>query len=274
MPELTAPNIISKQSVTYHVGNPDLPDSQLKVTLCDEVLNDSTPHKIIRPSEILIHTRSDKISPYVEGLARCINAGIKDPSHYEFISHELVQVFDNDGGYTGADGTHFRSTVSELGYALNQHFSKYTGSEIVEPSVKRPREDELIGKTYKITPPRQRSLYITVNDVKTDLDGQEVLKPFELFVNGGDQSDHQWRTALTTLTSAVFRQSNSAQHIIDELKGVTSADGYFAPGFQQVSSVVSHIARVVEKHSIELMQQTATPNSTQHSSDVVQVASP
>lgn len=108
-------------------------------------------------------------------------------------------------------------------------------------SKKKNREDVLIGKTYKIKHPHsEHAFYVTIND----LNG----KPFEIFINSKDMGEYQWISALTRITSALFREVDDIRFLIDEMKQVFDPKGGYWEKGTYINSLVSAIGNVIEKH--------------------------
>jgi hypothetical protein len=253
--------VVRESSATYKIGNPEIPASAVDVTITDKQLYSGTASEITMPSRVLTHTRNSEVSQWVESVSRTVNAILSDPQDFTFVATELKQVFDNTGGYKNASGTHVLSVASELGLVLEHHFQDYTSTEGFTQTTPAERPEKLSGKTYKIKPPlKDSSLYLTINDAESVVDGETQYRPLEIFLRSDDPQDHQWQTALCILVSAALRQNSAAYHIIDELKSIESVDGYFAPGFGHCSSVVSHLARVMENHCIDCLTKGSSPD--------------
>lgn len=108
------------------------------------------------------------------------------------------------------------------------------------------RLEVLNGLTYKIkTPQTDHAFYITINNTIVD----DKVVPFEMFINSKNMQEFQWITALTKLTSAIFRHNSDLDFISEELKSVYDPKGgYFVKGEGYVTSIVSHIGIYIEKH--------------------------
>ena len=265
--------VTKEQSATYLLGNPEDASSALTITIVDTSLYSGTDQEILRPNQVIAHTRNSTVSPWVEAVTRTINSILSQPLDFAFVANELKQVFDNAGGYTNASGVHVLSVASELGLVLEHHFKDYSATKGFRQETPEDRPAQLSGKTYKITPPlKDSSVYLTVNDRAATEDGTAEYSPFEIFLRSDDPEEHQWQNALCTLVSAALRQNSSAEHIINELKTIESVDGYFAPGFGHCSSTVSHLARVIEKHCIECIQASEPVQNQEQSSDADMVS--
>lgn len=121
-----------------------------------------------------------------------------------------------------------------------------------QPLIKRP--DELLGATYKIkTPLSDHALYVTINDI--EVNGKR--RPFEIFINSKNMENFPWIVALTRVISAVFRNTEDATFLIEELRSVFDPrGGYFKPGGKYMPSLVAEIGECIERHmtSIGILQ--------------------
>lgn len=118
------------------------------------------------------------------------------------------------------------------------------------------RPDELYGVTYKIKPPTMESaVYVTINDIEMDIEGERIVRPLEIFIASKDVSHLDWSTALCRLLSGHFRSKSDFRWVIEELREVRDQNGgYFIPGSGgvRVGSVVAHIGYLLHKHCAEL----------------------
>jgi len=113
------------------------------------------------------------------------------------------------------------------------------------PFPKRLRPETLTGKTYKVRwPHAEKAYYLTINDGP---DG----RPFELFINGGDEGQREWSGALAKLSSALLRRGDSVEFLIEELEQVHSATGgaFMGERFHHVPSAVALVGRVLREHT-------------------------
>lgn len=112
------------------------------------------------------------------------------------------------------------------------------------------RPTELEGTTYKIKPPTSdHALYITINDIEVD----DELHPFEIFINSKNMEHFQWVLAFTRLISAVFRKGGDVTFLVEELKAVFDPrGGYFKKGGKYMPSLVAEIGEVIEYHMVSI----------------------
>ncbi len=107
------------------------------------------------------------------------------------------------------------------------------------------RPIELPGVTYKVTPPDQPSLYITINDI--EVEGKK--QPFEIFINSKNMEQFQWIVALTTVVSAIFRQGGDLAFLVEELRSVFDPrGGYWQKGGRYLPSIVAEIGECINLH--------------------------
>lgn len=170
--------------------------------------------------------------------------------------------------------------VYELAYSLGckgcttYRPSEVRGSILAAPGATQPvgvqttlpkRPDVLSGFTYKLDwPTLDSALYLTINHNADD-------QPLELFINSKDSRYHDWTTALTTMISAIWRQSNmngsNASFVATELQQVQSLnDGAFKDQ-KHHPSLVAYIGHMLEKHingskaESTSVQKTAAPRN-------------
>lgn len=112
------------------------------------------------------------------------------------------------------------------------------------------RPDQLRGSTYKVqSPVLESALYITINDILIEGDGDPYYRPFEVFINSKDMSHFQWIVALTRVMSAVFRKGGDVTFLVEELGSVFEpSGGYFKKGGKFVPSIVAEIGEVLKTH--------------------------
>lgn len=113
--------------------------------------------------------------------------------------------------------------------------------------VKKPmdRPYVLLGKTYKVKPPDSRfAYYLTF----TYIDGEEVKKPYELFISTKNAGVEEWIKGLSRVTSAVFRNVSDPTFLIEEFKDVHSTlTGFLSPKRQKyVPSLIAEFGEVME----------------------------
>jgi ribonucleoside-diphosphate reductase alpha chain len=137
----------------------------------------------------------------------------------------------------------------------NKIDKKITGfnvkSETILPTVYEltEREEVIYGQTIKIKPgTSEHAIYITINFQVVN----EVVKPFEIFINTKDVTRFQWILYMTRTISALFRLEKDIQFLLDEMKMIIDpAGGYFykaKKGEKSIfmPSIVAHIGMVIE----------------------------
>ena len=138
-----------------------------------------------------------------------------------------------------------------VGYSVvNRDAAPITpAADVVHEKLARP--ECLAGRSYKVkTPMSDHALYITINDVVLNHGTpDEVVRPFEMFVNCKDMAHFQWIVALTRIISAVFRKGGEVAFLVDELRSVFDPKGgYFKKGGKFMPSLVAEIGDVLEQH--------------------------
>ncbi len=120
----------------------------------------------------------------------------------------------------------------------------------VDHSAPMPRPEKLVGATYKLKwPGDSHPYYVTINDA-VDEAGQH--RPFEVFINTQNVEAHAWITALTRMTSAVFRRGGDVSFVAKELKGVFDpTGGNFVPGKKFVPSFIALIGHTIFDHMVD-----------------------
>jgi ribonucleoside-diphosphate reductase alpha chain len=108
------------------------------------------------------------------------------------------------------------------------------------------RPESLTGSSYKMKwGQHEHAYYITINDlVKPD----GTLRPFEIFINTKNIESQAWISALTLMTSAVFRRTDDVAFVAEELRGVMDPRGGSWMGGKFVPSVPAMIGNVIAKH--------------------------
>lgn len=143
---------------------------------------------------------------------------------------------------------------------INQKIIAYSIVEPADPrrepdvqqmheSLERPHT--LRGSTYKVkTPLSDHALYITINDLVLNAGtGDELRRPFEIFINSKAMEHFQWIVALTRIISAVFRKGGDVTFLVEELRSVFDPKGgYFKKGGKYMPSLVAEIGDVIETH--------------------------
>lgn len=120
----------------------------------------------------------------------------------------------------------------------------------VEPIlVKRPYS--LDGKTYKIekSPVTDYNIYVTINDIEVN----NKIYPFEIFINSKDLSNQMFIVAMTRLISSIFKNaiySNSnVEFIAKDLRSIYDASGkFYRKGHKIIPSLVAEIGDVIATH--------------------------
>lgn len=129
--------------------------------------------------------------------------------------------------------------------------------DVVAPPTERPAK--LDGSTYKIRwPDSDHAMYINLT-YTTDADG--VCRPAEIFINSKNMDSYVWTVGLTRMISAVFKVSDSAHFVVEELKAVFDPKGGSWQGGKFVPSILAAIGNVIEQFMLEIgyMQGTPTP---------------
>lgn len=124
--------------------------------------------------------------------------------------------------------------------------------ESISETTKRPMV--LSGKTYKLkSPVYEAALYITINDLVLNKGTQdEMVRPFEIFINSKAMESFQWIVSLTRMISAVFRKGGSVIFIVEELKSVCDPRGGYWKHGKYIPSIVAEIGTVIEDHLVSL----------------------
>ena len=126
--------------------------------------------------------------------------------------------------------------------------------------VKKARPSVLSGTTYALKSNLLKStLYITINNIEME---NGKLRPFEIFFNTRDTGKFIELQIITRLISAIFRRTENAVFVIDELKAVANPEntGYFrAPREEKgetkgkyIPSIFYEIGEIIEEHFISL----------------------
>jgi len=143
-------------------------------------------------------------------------------------------------------------------------------------TIKKARPTELSGSTYALKSNLIKStLYITMNNIKMS-NGKD--RPFEIFFNTRDTSKFIELQIITRLISAIFRRTENAVFVIDELKAVANPEnsGYFRPPREgknekkgkYIPSIFYEIGEIIEEHFISLgfddprLKKKLDPNSS------------
>ncbi|MCA0199505.1 MAG: adenosylcobalamin-dependent ribonucleoside-diphosphate reductase [Proteobacteria bacterium] len=115
------------------------------------------------------------------------------------------------------------------------------------------RPETLPGRTYKLRwPESDHAIYITVNDILSpDERGNNMRRPFEVFINSKNMEHYAWTVALTRMISAVFRRGGDVGFVVEELKAVFDPRGGQWMNGRYVPSLLAAIGDVIEKHMID-----------------------
>jgi hypothetical protein len=137
--------------------------------------------------------------------------------------------------------------------------SKIVKVEVVKPennikeelpkTINMTRPKTLRGSTYKLkTPLCDAALYITINDIVID----DVIYPFEIFINSKSTDHFDWIVALTRVISAIFRNNvgkrNTLHFLLEELASVYSPSGGYLSKGKKIPSLVTEISYIIEEH--------------------------
>jgi hypothetical protein len=110
---------------TYKIKTP-LSDHALYVTINDVIMNPGTEHEHRIPFEVFINSKNMEHFQWVTALTRVISAVFRKGGDVAFLTEELKQVFDPQGGYFKKGGRFMPSLVAEIGEAIESHL-KSTG---------------------------------------------------------------------------------------------------------------------------------------------------
>jgi ribonucleoside-diphosphate reductase alpha chain len=95
-------------------------------------------------------------------------------------------------------------------------------------------------------------MYVTINNIKVN----DIIYPFEIFINSKTLEHQQWIVALTRIISAIFRYSSTYNTDITfmtrELKSVFDPNGGYLKKNKRVPSLVAEIADIIEAHLLSL----------------------
>lgn len=105
---------------TYKIKTP-LSDHALYVTINDVILNSGTELEHRIPFEVFINSKNMEHFQWVTALTRVISAVFRKGGDVSFLTEELKQVFDPQGGYFKKGGRFMPSLVAEIGEAIESH---------------------------------------------------------------------------------------------------------------------------------------------------------
>ncbi len=108
---------------TYKIKTP-LSDHAMYITINDIVLNQGTEHEQEHPFEIFINSKNMEQFQWILALTRVLSAVFRKGGDSVFLTEELKQVFDPQGGYFKKGGRFMPSLVAEIGEVLETHLKK------------------------------------------------------------------------------------------------------------------------------------------------------
>src|SRR5574343_291370 len=95
-----------------------LSEHPIFITISDITLNAGTRDEVRCPYEVFINTKDMPNYQWVVALTRLISAAWQKGGEYNFISDELMEVFDPRGGYF-KKGRYVNSLVAEIGEVIH-----------------------------------------------------------------------------------------------------------------------------------------------------------
>ena len=119
--EIQRPNEL--RGYTYKIKTP-LTDHAMYITINDILLNEGTEHEQEYPFEIFINSKNMEQFQWILALTRVISAVFRKGGDATFLTEELKQVFDPQGGYFKKGGKFMPSLVAEIGEVLETHMRK------------------------------------------------------------------------------------------------------------------------------------------------------
>ena len=119
--EIARPDVL--RGYTYKIKTP-LSDHAMYITINDMVLNKDTEHEQEHPFEIFINSKNMEQFQWILALTRVISAVFRKGGDSAFLTEELKQVFDPQGGYFKKGGRFMPSLVAEIGDVLETHMKK------------------------------------------------------------------------------------------------------------------------------------------------------
>ena len=108
---------------TYKIKTP-LSDHAMYITINNIVLNVATEHEQEYPFEVFINSKNMEQFQWILALTRVISAVFRKGGDIVFLTEELKQVFDPQGGYFKKGGVFMPSLVAEIGGVLETHMKK------------------------------------------------------------------------------------------------------------------------------------------------------
>jgi len=90
-----------------------------------------------RPVEMFVVSKDIASFQWISALARLVSAVFRHTPDVRFISEELKEVFDPQGGYfiPGSKGKRANSIVAHIGHVLGQHLDSLNVKPVVEAAV-------------------------------------------------------------------------------------------------------------------------------------------
>lgn len=104
---------------TYKLKSPTIKHA-LYITINNIVLNEGTKHERQRPYEIFISSINMDNFQWVVALTRLISAVFRKGGDIKFLTDELKEIFDPQGGYFN-NGVFKSSLVAEIGEIIERH---------------------------------------------------------------------------------------------------------------------------------------------------------
>jgi hypothetical protein len=108
---------------TYKIKTP-LSDHAMYITINNIVLNSGNEHEQEYPFEVFINSKNMEQFQWILALTRVISAVFRKGGDSVFLTEELMQVFDPQGGYFKKGGRFMPSLVAEIGEVLQTHMKK------------------------------------------------------------------------------------------------------------------------------------------------------
>lgn len=194
--------------------------------------DDPFPRYFVEASQLKVHehiTIQEACQQWIDAsISKTINIPVEMP--YE----EFVTVYDMayEAGLKGCTTyrpSAIRGSVLSTGAEAGTTAMAAKGMATAPGTVKRP--DYLDGSTAKLRwPSMNAAAYVTLNRLE---DGH----PFEVFLSSKDQRNNEWMTTATLLMSWLFKLGVPLETIAEELKKVSSIEGYIVDGSYRPSFV-------------------------------------
>ena len=150
------------------------------------------------------------------------------------------------------------AVVSEEDKAKQKAATASVVKEVEFVSERMERPDRLSGETFKVKPNyfdrEYKAYYVTINYITLNKgEPTEMVRPFEVFIRGGETEHSEWVTTATRLLTSMFRKGGEYEFMLDELKEVTDTKGGYNLGKgRRANSVIAHIAFVIEDYLKEI----------------------